>query len=308
MNIFRYAWQNILRNLSLSFSSVLVIWLLIFFVNILLFVLYASDRFIDHINDRIFITINLKPWYTDKQVRSQDLIAEIESSFTGSSVEYIPQDEGLKILWNRNPDLVSIVENRDENPLPNVMRISGIAVSQYQKLDTHITKYQDILQYDGSNASKKLLDYRSQYRQIEQAVKMMQGLKNFVYFLIALFLATVFLVVNVIIRNFIHHFQDEISIIELVWGNSVFIYGPFVLQGIFYTVMWVFVSLGFFGSLQFLIPFEKFPFWYKEFFEIFYQYFFEFYSVPQVLLAVSIGIVSALFASYRYMDSTIRGK
>lgn len=306
MNILRYAWQNILRNISLSVSSIIVIGLLVFFVNILLFVLYASDRFIDHINSRIFITINLKPGYTDEQIRSKDLIADIESGFTGAQVQYIPRDEWLKMLGIRNPDLVSIVENRDENPLPNVLRISGIPVSDYNKLDIYITKYKDILQYDGSNASKKLLDYRSQYNQIQLAVKMMQGLKVFVYILIGLFLATVFLVVNVIIRNFIFHFQNEIAIIELVWWNSVFIYGPFVLQGIFYTVMGVVVSLGFFGSLQFIIPFENFPMWYKSFFELFYVYFFAFYSVPQFLLALSIGIISALFASYRYMDTTIR--
>jgi cell division protein FtsX len=47
MRILRYAFRNIIRNPFLSLSSIFVIALLIFFVNILFGVLYASEKFIE---------------------------------------------------------------------------------------------------------------------------------------------------------------------------------------------------------------------------------------------------------------------
>ncbi len=306
MNILRYAWQNIKRNLSLSISSILAVGLLIFFVNILLFVLYASDEFIGYINNRIAIQISFKPGYTDKQVRSQDFINGIQQFFPGSQVTYISQQQGLDMLAERAPNLTSIVENHNDNPLPNSVRITKVSVADYEYLNSFITKYKDILEYDDKNTSRKLLDYKAQYEQIVLVVDMMKKLNAFVYVLIALFLATVFLIVNIIIRNFIQFFRNEISIIELVGGYPVFIYGPFVLQGVFYTSMGVVLAIAIFFSLQFLIPLHSFPFGSKDFLGQFYQYFLTFYTIPEILLAISIGIFSALFASYRYMDLTIR--
>lgn len=60
VNILRYAFKNIFRNIFLSVSSILIIGLLVFFVNILLFVIYSTDEFIHSINNRISININLQ--------------------------------------------------------------------------------------------------------------------------------------------------------------------------------------------------------------------------------------------------------
>lgn len=82
MNILRYAFKNIFRNLFLSASSVLVIGLLVFFVNILLFVLFATEQFIMSVNDKISITINFRDGFDNSQVRSQMLINGINTAFT----------------------------------------------------------------------------------------------------------------------------------------------------------------------------------------------------------------------------------
>lgn len=82
MNILRYAFKNIFRNFFLSASSILIISLLVFFVNILLFVLFATEKFIASVNDKISITINFRDGYNDSQVRSQMLIQGIQKSFT----------------------------------------------------------------------------------------------------------------------------------------------------------------------------------------------------------------------------------
>jgi len=105
MNILRYAFKNIFRNFFLSFSSILVIGLLAFFVNVLLLVLFSTEKFINTVNDRISITINLQSGMNDATARVRTLMRGITGAFTGISLEYVSQADALALLSDRNPDL-----------------------------------------------------------------------------------------------------------------------------------------------------------------------------------------------------------
>ncbi len=78
MRILKYALKNIIRNPILSLSSIFVIGLLIFFVNILIFVLFASERFIASVNSRISFTINFQSGYTVTSPDARILVQQLE--------------------------------------------------------------------------------------------------------------------------------------------------------------------------------------------------------------------------------------
>lgn len=109
-----------------------------------------------------------------------------------------------------------IVEDANENPLPNSVRISQIPLDKYADMDAYIAQYKDILQYDAQDMNKKLVDYKIQYEQVSKIVTLLQLLNKYVYILIGLFIFTVFVVVHTVIRNFVFFLQDEVRIIELV--------------------------------------------------------------------------------------------
>lgn len=79
-----------------------------------------------------------------------------------------------------------------------------------------VSEYRDILQYDETTMNRRLLDYQTQYNQISSIVQALRSLNVAVYVLIGLFLFTVFVVVHMVIRNFIFFLQNEVRIIELV--------------------------------------------------------------------------------------------
>lgn len=224
MNILRYAIKNIFRNFFLSASSLLIIGLLVFFVNILLFVLFATEQFIASVNDKISITINFRDGFDKTQARSQSLMDGMNSSFTGVKLSYVSREQALAILKARNPDLAVLVEQTDENPLPNSLQLSNIDLKTYGEINTYIAQFQDILQYDQGDMNKRLLDYKSQYERIAVVVHILTMLQYGVYILLGLFVFTVFVVVHTVIRNFIFFLQDEVRIIELVGGSPSFIY------------------------------------------------------------------------------------
>ena len=110
MYILKYAFKNIIRNPFISASSLIVIGLLLFFINILLLTLYSTHSFIGSINDRISITIPFQEGFTDTSIRSQELFVEFARSFSGIESKYVSEDEAFLLFRARNPDLAALIE------------------------------------------------------------------------------------------------------------------------------------------------------------------------------------------------------
>jgi cell division protein FtsX len=75
--LFKYAIKNILRNKFLSISSVLVLTLLMFFINILVILHNVSFKLIDSINSKLTISLYLKDGYNQNSHDIKALLSEI---------------------------------------------------------------------------------------------------------------------------------------------------------------------------------------------------------------------------------------
>ena len=303
MYILRYALKNIFRNIFLSASSILIIGLLVFFVNILILVIFSTDRFITNINNRISININFQDGYDNTQLRSSEFLSGVTSSFSGVEVEYISREKALVLLTARNPDLATLIED-DSNPLPNSVRLSNIDINQYSSLNTYIGRFRDILQYDQWSFDKKLLDYRSQYERITSVIQMLNILQATVYIFLALFVFTVAILVYMVIHNFIFFLQNEVRIIELVGGRPSFIYWPFILQGTLYAFFASLVAfVAFLGGIE--IIGSQFLFMDLSPFLIDFKRVFLTYAWLLIPIFALVGAISAFLASWKYIHSTI---
>jgi len=86
--IFTYSIKNIFRNKFLSFSSVLVIMLLMFFINILLVIQNISFKIIDTVNDKGTIALYLKDKYDKNSVEVVTLMNGIKKIADDINVNY----------------------------------------------------------------------------------------------------------------------------------------------------------------------------------------------------------------------------
>ena len=144
------------------------------------------------------------------------MIKEIRTAFSGIALTYISREDALSILAERDPDLAKLVENTEDNPLPNSLRIANVELSSYETLNNYVARYQDMLQYNPNDMSEKLLDYKAQYQRVVIIVELLKNLQLGVWVLLGLFLFTVAVIIFMIIQNFIHFLHNEIQIIELV--------------------------------------------------------------------------------------------
>ena len=306
MRILKYALKNIIRNPILSLSSIFVIGLLIFFVNILIFVLFASERFIASVNSRISFTINFQSGYTVTSPDARILVQQLEWTFSGIVVESISKEDALLLLQSRNPDLATLVENTGENPLPDSIRIDNIPIDQYSAFNTLIEKNKHILQYNKDAFDRKLLDYQSQFSRIAFVVYLLSLLEFGVFALLIFFAFTVSVILYTVVSNSIFFFRQEIEIIHLVGGRSSFIYGPFLLQGFFFGTMATVLVLG----VVFLIQsFVQIDFVNGPLAHVMRDFFLAFPLLGgvQVGIAAVLGMISAGIALRKYVREGIFG-
>jgi len=230
--LFKYAVKNILRNKFLSISSVLVLTLLMFFINILVVLHNISFKLIDSINSKLTISLYLKDDYSKNSHDVKTLLLDIKNFSNTINIDYKTKFEVLEDLKKRDPDLVRIIEW--DNPLPDTINLSHIKIIEYEWLNEIIEKRSFLLSSTNAN-SDYISSYKSQYNRIMKVIVILKTLQIGLYFMISLFLLAISIIVYSIIWNFVYHYKDEIYITKLVWWSDAFIHWPFTIQWIMYS-------------------------------------------------------------------------
>lgn len=232
--IFKYSVKNSLRNKFLSFSSVLVLTLLMFFVNILSILENVSISLIDSINSKLTISLYINETYTKTSLEVSDFIEDIKKINSSIWIEYKTKEEILNDLRFKEPDLVSILERN--NPLPDTILLSEIPLSEYKELNSLIESRLYLLSNDETQEDY-FANYTTQYERVENVTSLLTILHIWINIIILIFVISIAIIIYSIIWNFIYYYRDEIYITQLVWWAKTFIYWPFVLQWIIYSVI-----------------------------------------------------------------------
>lgn len=77
MRLLKYAIKNILRNKFLSFSSVLVLTLLMLFINILFTLHQVSQTIVSEISSKLDIVLYVSENYDENSIEALDLMKDI---------------------------------------------------------------------------------------------------------------------------------------------------------------------------------------------------------------------------------------
>lgn len=232
--IFKYSVKNSLRNKFLSLSSILVLTLLMFFINILALLDDVSYKLIDSINSKLTISLYINESYTKTSLEITDFIEDLKNENKNILVEYKTKDDILNEIRLKEPNLVKILER--SNPLPDTVVLSNIAISEYKKINSLIESRLYLLVNDESQEDY-FANYTTQYKKIEDVTSVLEILKFWLNIIIFIFVASIAIIIYSIIWNFIYYYRDEIYITKLVWWSNIFIYWPFVLQWIIYSFL-----------------------------------------------------------------------
>ena len=297
--IIKYWAKNILRNKFLSISSVLVLTLLMFFINILVVLYDISFKLIDSINSKLTISLYLEDKYDKNSIEVMDLIDDIKKIRTDKNliddiwnigVIYKTKEIILDEIRFKEPELAKILERT--NPLPDTIILSNIKLEEYDKINFVVENKMYLLSKDEANKDH-FSNYTAQYNKIKQVIRVLDMLQFWLYIIIAIFLVSIFVIVYSIIWNFIFYFKDEIYITRLVWWSKKIIYGPFVFQWSFYSLISFLLSLIIF---VFILKNINNVFWDLYFFIFEYKIF-----LLEMLIFITLGGFSWFLSSRKYL-------
>ena len=296
--LFKYAVKNILRNTFLSASSLLILTLLMFFINILLILHDVSFRIIDSINDRLTISLYLDEEYDKNSIEIIDLQNDIKKAIPDISITYKTKDEVLEDMRERDPELVNILER--QNPLPETITLENIPLWEYEKLNTLVENKLFVLTQSSAEVKddQYFSTYTRQFERIEKVISTLHMLQIALYIIIVTFLISIAIIVYSIIGNFIYYYKDEIYITRLVWGSKLFIYGPFSLQWMIYVALSFCISTLLFFLL---IQNVQYVFGFSQMSDI-YSGNYAMILLLQALVFLSIGGISWFLSSRRYLQ------
>ncbi len=300
MRILKYAIKNIKRNAFLSLSSILVLSLIIFFINILILVNFTTDELIVNINKRLSLSLTLNRGYTNENSEVIELTSSLKSISKDLKVEYISPDAALSTMKMWDPELTKLVETEWENPLPSSIKVDNIWLNDYDKINWIVSKYKWVVLYDENKFKRKIVDYKDQYERINSVIKVLNSIKLGIYSIIWFFIFSVFVIIYNIIWNFIFFYRDEIKITKLVGWDDVFIYWPFSVQWFLYTLISTLLSFLIFIYIIKTINIyliEDFPWFVNRFLQANSKYFlYEFICISTIWM-ISWFLSSKIFIS-----------
>ncbi len=296
IRLWKYSIKNTLRNKFLSISSILVLTLLMFFINILWVLRDVSTKIMETINSKMTISLYLKDEYTDKSIWVTELKKDINSIDKNIKFEYKTKEKLLKDWEKREPDLIKVLERN--NPLPNTIVISNVSIPDYEKLNNAIENKLFIL-LDEKQDKNYFANYTIQYERIKKVISVLGLLEKWLYIVIFIFFVAIAVISYSIISNFVFYYKDEIYITKLVWWANIFIYWPFVLQGILYSIISFVISLALFSVL---LKNMEIIFWKYYNFSIPY-----FIFILELAIFILIWAISGYFSSRKFLRKTIYG-
>lgn len=293
--IIKFSFQDVYRNIWLSLVTVTILVLALFSINMLLVVKVVGDTAIKAVEERIDISLYLKP--DSKESDIETLRMNISNNANVSEVIYVSKAEALEIFREKhkdNPEILQALRELGKNPLTPSLIIkpksggsTDVLINDLNKLDNDIVE------------SKDFTDHKTMIKKIKAITAKVSDIGIFVS---SIFVFTTLLVVFNSIRVSIYTHRKEITIKRLVGASHAFVYLPFIFSGIIYSILGVGIIMAiFFPFLSILQPYlETFFIGYNiNIIEFFKTNIFYIFGI-QLLGVAAINIIASWMAVSKY--------
>ena len=245
--IIKFSLQDVTRNMWLSLVTIIILILALFSLNMLVTVKVVGDTAIEAVKQKVDVNLYISKDASENEVNS--LKSKISGLSEVRSVEYVSKQEALESFKEQNadnPQVMKALELLNNNPLTPNLIIKPQNPDQMESLIQELNKIESpIIESRNFVDHKALLE---RIRNITDKVSTAGIVVSSIFILITL------LVIYNAVRVAIYTHHQEITIMRLVGASNFFIYMPFLLSSIIYTLIGVVITVAllypFLGLLQ----------------------------------------------------------
>lgn len=229
--ILKFAFQDIVRNLGLSFMTVFILVLMLLSVNTLWSLDIVTKKAVQMVRDQVTISFYLSPDITDQNIK--ELKSYISTFPEVVQLIYISRDDVLKNFRSNHqysPEILQALAELGGNPFGPTITIRTSEPGDYRKIidALSVPEYQPLIEsksFDGNEAA------------LDQIQLITNRIERIGLGLSLLFAVIAFLIIFNTIRVAIQSQRIEIGIKRLVGANNWFIRGPYWLEAGIFTIV-----------------------------------------------------------------------
>src|SRR3989344_5531410 len=206
----------------------MTITLIIFAILALLF--SVSNYSVNTIQERVDISVYMKKGLAEDRIL--DIKRSLEQDPLVKEISYISAAEALADFKDRhtgNSQIISALNEVDENPLLATLRVKAKNLEDYPVLSENISS--------GLNAAFiDHLNYNDNRAVIDNLTKILKIVVSLGIGLVAIFTVIAILVLFNTLRLTIYNRREEVEIMRLVGATNWYIRGPFLAEGVMYSL------------------------------------------------------------------------
>jgi cell division transport system permease protein len=298
--IFKSGFISFCRNAFVSLSSVLIMVVTLFLIGSIIFSSALLKSSLQVIRDKVDVNV----YFTTDAPETDILVLkkQLEALPEVSKVEYVSREKALENFRARHENdqiTLQALDELSDNPLGAVLNVKAKDTAEYESIANYLNQ-QNVSRGDGSIIDK--VNYFQNKEAIDRLNKLISSGEK-----VGLVLAVLFALISVLItfntiRLAIFTSKEEISVMQLVGANYMYIKGPFMVVGILYGIT---------AGILTLILFYPLTFWMNKYTETFFAgngiftyYIHNFGQLFLIIMAsgVAIGAVSSYLAVRRYLN------
>lgn len=291
----KFSLQDIVRNIWLSITTIIILMLALFSVNTLITVDVISKAAIGAVNDKIDINLYIKTATEEGDILL--LKSKITNFPEVKEITYISKAQALEDFKNKHkdsPEILDALRELARNPLSPTLIIKPKNIDQYEGLIERLNKINDpIIESRNFENHKALL---SKVNYITGKVRQIGLIVSSIFIFV-----TIMVVFNAV-RVAIYTHRREIKIMRLVGASKWFIRMPFLFSSIVYTFIGVFfIAAIYYAFLTILQPYlEAFFVGYNiNLIQYFNENFFKIFGAQFIILSF-VNMVASLVAIRKY--------
>lgn len=234
----RFSFQNIRRNLWLTFVTIFILVLTTVSITLVGGMNVVANQLVHAIESKVDIDVYF--YTTTDEQTILDAQEYFKSMEVVSEVLYTSQDDALEIFVESHaddPETLHALSQLEKNPLPASVTIRAKDITDYPKILNRLeeSEYQQFVD-------------RANYSDSADIITNINALTTRAY-QIGIVVSSIFTIISIIvifntIRIAIYSHRDEIGIMKLVGAQNSFIRSPFFIEGIIIAIVSAGVTIG----------------------------------------------------------------
>ena len=296
LRVIKFAFQDMMRNFSLSFMTVLILMLMLLSVNTIIVIRILTTQAVLSINNQIDLSVFFDRDATEEQIT--DIQSHVKSFPEVTNVEYLTREEVLESFkreHEKSSEILASIEELGENPLGPTLIVKTREPKDYQKIISSL----NVPEYEAVIEAKTFTDTEKAVNRIHAITTQVE---QFSFGLSALFAFIAFLIIFNTIRVAIYTQRIEISIKKLVGATNWFIRGPYLVEAVFFSFIATLFTYAFvLASAGFLDPYIAIVFGVPSFLTQYFLSHLLTLTLVEFLAVLFLTSVTSLLAMRRYL-------